>query len=283
MALLVVALPGGRPLGDGAEAGWSFERRDGACVLERPVPGYGTVRFAAAPGAPLRLEVLGNRQLFADGPVALYRVTPAWHPAHPQRTALGEVTERAGTGLLIGEPLATRVLNALHQGFEAHLLHDAWYGGEARVRLANVHLRRHHETFLQCLRSPVADGWSTFERTRIEHASGEAELGPEHRARLRRLAEYVRSDPAIERIYVDGHTDDVGSEWSNRALSRQRAEAVAAFLTEAGVPKNLLVVRFHGARYPVNRGTDAAARADNRRTTVRLERRWGEGSSVARR
>ncbi len=264
----------GEPPEPAAAEPWTFRETSGLCVLEQAVRDYGTVRFVGSPGGAVRLEVLGHRRVFADGPVTLYRVAPPWHPEHPHRESLGEARQRAGSGVLIGEPLATRVLMALYQGFEAHLQHAAWYGGEVDVPIANVHLRPRYEVFARCLRGAAAQGWSAFERTRIEHGAGAAVLSPADQARLRQVAEYVRADPEVSRVYVDGHSDSLGTPRGNLELSRRRAEAVATFLRDCGVPDERLVVRYHGAQYPVADNDDPAGRAENRRTTVRLERNW---------
>lgn len=261
---------------------WAVREADGLCLLEQPVRDFGAIRFVGAPGVPLRLEVLGHRAVFAEGAVTVSRVAPPWHPEHPQRTVIGETSQRAGSAVLIGEPLATRALMALYEGFETHLEHPAWYGGQADLRIGNEHLRGRYEEFARCLQDATAQGWSAFERTRIEYQAAQTTISEAGRARLAQVAEYVLADPAVVRIYVDGHTDASGPARANLLLSRQRAEAVAAYLMECGVPEQRLVVRYHGAQYPVVSGDDEDARAENRRTTIRLERHWPDAEVAAR-
>jgi outer membrane protein OmpA-like peptidoglycan-associated protein len=195
---------------------------------------------------------------------------------------LGTSEQRAGGMLLIGDPLATRVLMALYDGYEAHVQHATWFGGDTDIRIGNAHLRPRYEAFARCVQSATAAGWSAFERTRIEYPSNVAGLSEQDQRRLRRVAEYVVADSQVSRIYIDGHTDDVGSTHSNLALSRQRAQQVADYLTTCGVPRDRLVVRYHGAEYPVASEDSEAARAENRRATVRLERHWPDGELANR-
>lgn len=279
---MAAASASGQPFSHDAGSTWSVRQADGLCLLEQPLRDFGAIRFVGAPGMALRLEVLGHREVFADGPVGLVRVAPPWHPAHPQREPLGETEQRAGSGVLIGDPLATRVLMALYQGYEAHLEHTAWYGGEASVRIGNEHLRPRYDAFARCMQDATARGWSEFERTRIEYQSDAVDLSDADRTRLRQVAEYVLADPAVVRIYVDGHTDAVGAGRANLALSKRRAEAVADYLARFGVPRDHLVVRYHGSQYPVAQAATAEARAQNRRTTVRLERAWPDGEVATR-
>lgn len=266
----------------GLGATWAVRESDGLCVLEQPIRDFGVIRFVGAPGAALRLEILGHRDLFAAGPVSLHRVAPPWHPAHPEQKVLGSTEQRAGSQVLIGDPLATRVLMALYDGYETRVEHTAWYGGEAAVRIGNEHLRGHYQQFARCLEDATARGWSAFERTRIEYRADEVSLSEADRARLAEVAEYVLADAAVTRIYIDGHTDDTGPDYVNVALSKRRAEAVAAYLRQCGIPAERLVVRYHGSKYPVAAEATEAARAENRRTTVRLERTWPESDVAAR-
>ena len=70
-------------------------------------------------------------------------------------------------------------------------------------------------------------------------------------------------------VLVSGHTDDVGSEASNLALSNARASAVKQHLVaEEGIDAGRLATKGFGATQPVaDNGTDAG-RARNRRVDV---------------
>ncbi|MEM9231450.1 MAG: OmpA family protein [Pseudomonadota bacterium] len=75
-------------------------------------------------------------------------------------------------------------------------------------------------------------------------------------------------DNPDEVFLVEGHTDAIGSETSNLALSDRRAESVALALTEYfNVPPESLVVQGYGENYLLV-DTQGAAR-ENRRATVR--------------
>jgi outer membrane protein OmpA-like peptidoglycan-associated protein len=280
----------------GTDSGWNFRKADGACTLEQYVRDFGMARFTGVPGSPLRFELLTHRDLFAAGSVAVHRVAPPWHRKYPDRQKLAPLPHVSGTGLLVADPLATRLLMALYSGYEAHLQHDSWYsapvadesaepaGGSVAVRIGSVKFRAGYEAFAECFRGAAAYGWTALERTRIEYPTAEAALTPADEERLRSVAGYVSGDPKVVRIYIDGHTDDIGGERDNLGLSRQRAEQVRDFLASCGVPESRLVVRYHGARYPVAGNESEDQRARNRRTTVRLEREWSseEGELATR-
>lgn len=97
-------------------------------------------------------------------------------------------------------------------------------------------------------------------------------LDAQGRARLDIVLQYMRADPSVNRIELDGHSDNSGNRLLNRDLSRRRALAVQDYLIANGVPEEQITLRFHGERYPVVANSSEANRAKNRRVTLRLER-----------
>lgn len=69
-------------------------------------------------------------------------------------------------------------------------------------------------------------------------------------------------------VLVVGHTDAVGSDQSNDALSRQRAETVRAALIQRGIaPENIVTVG-RGKREPVVLTAEGVAEPRNRRVDI---------------
>jgi OOP family OmpA-OmpF porin len=86
-------------------------------------------------------------------------------------------------------------------------------------------------------------------------------------------------DAAPAAVRVDGHTDSKGSDAYNLALSRRRAQAVAAALrARLGAETPRLVVAGHGESDPVASNTtpegedNPRGRARNRRVTIAFAR-----------
>ncbi len=69
-------------------------------------------------------------------------------------------------------------------------------------------------------------------------------------------------------MLVAGHTDNVGMNEMNLALSRQRAESVIAWLAAHGIEKVRLVPAGFGATRPVAPNTDEDGRQKNRRVDL---------------
>lgn len=75
------------------------------------------------------------------------------------------------------------------------------------------------------------------------------------------------------RIRIEGNTDNVGSEASNIALSKRRAQSVADYLAkEHGMSPNRFIVVGNGPNNPVADNSTADGKAKNRRTDFELIR-----------
>ncbi|NPT33095.1 OmpA family protein [Paraburkholderia xenovorans] len=73
------------------------------------------------------------------------------------------------------------------------------------------------------------------------------------------------SNGKTARLEVAGYSDNVGGEAANLQLSKQRAEAVRAYLVRTGVPADSLVAQGYGDARPVASNDTASGRFANRR------------------
>lgn len=87
---------------------------------------------------------------------------------------------------------------------------------------------------------------------------------------LDQLAQVLVEHPEIQRVVIEGHTDTVGSEASNRTLSLDRAETVRRYLIEKGVPGERLVARGFGFQRPASSNATTGGREQNRRAELQL-------------
>ena len=95
------------------------------------------------------------------------------------------------------------------------------------------------------------------------------DLLPAGRNNLQGLASSLSRYPDTE-VLIVGHTDDVGSDAYNQGLSVQRAEAAAAVLAAAGVPRNRIQTAGRGESEPIAGNGDEASRQQNRRVEVAI-------------
>lgn len=103
-------------------------------------------------------------------------------------------------------------------------------------------------------------------------ATGESELFGPAKERLSAVAEAL---PKSADILVKGHTDNRGSRELNDRLSKRRAESVADYLVEQGVPRSNVEARGMGFSEPVASNRTADGRANNRRVEIVVEQQPG--------
>lgn len=106
---------------------------------------------------------------------------------------------------------------------------------------------------------------------RVQFATGEAQVAPSFLATVDEVAAYLKANPELPPVIVDGHADDRGSDELNLKLSVARAEAVRELLVKKGVSASRLVVKGHGSTKPVSTEKTEAAREKNRRVEFQVQ------------
>ncbi|MBS2030431.1 MAG: OmpA family protein [Deltaproteobacteria bacterium] len=82
---------------------------------------------------------------------------------------------------------------------------------------------------------------------------------------LDQIASVIKSHPAITKVRIEGHTDNVGKAEHNRKLSQDRANSVRDYLVKHGVEANRLESQGFGPDRPIDTNKTAKGRANNRR------------------
>ncbi len=94
-------------------------------------------------------------------------------------------------------------------------------------------------------------------------------LKPEGRKALDELAAKVAAI-SLDVIIALGHTDSIGTDAYNQALSMRRANAVKAYLVGKGIPANRVTAEGKGEKQPVADNKTRDGRARNRRVEVEV-------------
>ena len=98
---------------------------------------------------------------------------------------------------------------------------------------------------------------------------GKAELKPEGKERIAEYREQARDSLGrADQVMITGHTDNVGEEADNSALSLQRAEAVRDHLVSLGADASKFQVSSAGETNPIADNNTDEGRAQNRRVEV---------------
>jgi len=111
---------------------------------------------------------------------------------------------------------------------------------------------------------------------RIQFEPGRAVLLEKSKKVLDEVVATLTSHPDLELVEIEGHTDWLGSETQNLALSARRAETVSAYLVSKGIAAGRLVPKGYGEMKPIADNTTNEGREANRRVTFRVMKQAGE-------
>ena len=99
--------------------------------------------------------------------------------------------------------------------------------------------------------------------------SGSFELLPGARERLAKVSGIVLAYPSLH-VEVEGHTDSVGSDQYNQALSERRAQSVRDYLVQQGISQYSVEAHGFGKTAPIASNDTAEGRQQNRRVELVL-------------
>lgn len=116
--------------------------------------------------------------------------------------------------------------------------------------------------------NPIGAGQSMVLRN-IFFDMGEYDLKPESVVELKKLAEFLKTNPLVK-IEISGHTDNLGTAEFNKKLSKNRAREVYDYIIGQGIDPGRLTYGGYGFSQPVADNETAAGRAQNRRTEVTI-------------
>lgn len=108
-------------------------------------------------------------------------------------------------------------------------------------------------------------------RLDVGFATNSAELTAASKGEVGKLADFLVKYPATS-VLIEGHTDDIGSEKHNQALSERRAQAVVDMLIkDYGIDAQRLEAKGFGESQPIADNGTAEGRAKNRRVVADIE------------
>ena len=101
----------------------------------------------------------------------------------------------------------------------------------------------------------------------INFEFAKATLRPDSAPVVAQVLALLKADPTL-RLSIEGHTDDIGPAPLNQTLSNDRAAALMAALTTAGIPPARLTSIGYGATKPLTTNDTSEGRARNRRVEL---------------
>jgi outer membrane protein OmpA-like peptidoglycan-associated protein len=113
----------------------------------------------------------------------------------------------------------------------------------------------------------VGEGIRVVFDTGLLYSTGSSTLNSDSRYNIEKLARILNRYNDTN-VVIEGHTDTIGSEYSNQILSERRAESVSTLLRTYGVSGNRLSSVGYGQTRPVATNETEAGRRLNRRVEV---------------
>ncbi|GLO12983.1 membrane protein [Pseudomonas putida] len=252
---------------------WKVEGDPFECRLTQPIEGFGSGEFVRRAGEQPVFQLRSDSNALGTGTASLLAAAAPWQPGRGDIN-LGSV-RLARTGVLFSssQGQASRLINGLLDGRSTVVRS---YSGEAgrpmEVRVLPVSFAKAYSDYQACAGKLLAMNYDQVRQTQVGFPGGGIELEGAAKARLDLILDYMKADPTVNHIELDGHSDNSGNRLTNRDLSRRRAMAVADYFKAHGVPEEQITVRFHGERYPLAKNNNAANRARNRRVNIELDR-----------
>ncbi len=100
-------------------------------------------------------------------------------------------------------------------------------------------------------------------------ATGSNKLLPKSTASLNNVVKLLKENPSYI-ADIEGHTDNVGTEEKNDALSQARADVVADYLKSKGVSESQITAKGMGMNTPIADNSTPTGRAKNRRVEMKI-------------
>ena len=102
-------------------------------------------------------------------------------------------------------------------------------------------------------------------KEQVFFATGKSIIQPRSFKMLDQVAQVLKQHTEVERMVIEGHTDDRGNADANRKLSLARAQAVKSYLASKGVEASRLEANGFGPDRPIESNKTEKGRATNRR------------------
>jgi outer membrane protein OmpA-like peptidoglycan-associated protein len=220
--------------------------------------------------ATFRLKAYNS--MIGGGSATLLAAAAPWQPGRGDIN-LGSV--RIGSGNVLfnsSQVQAGRLISGLLDGRSPVVRHSSGEGRVSEVRLLPVKFSKAYSDYQGCVAKLLPQNFEQVKQSEVGFPGEGIDLDAQAKAHLQVMLEFMKADPTVNHIELDGHSDNSGNRLTNRELSRRRALAVMDFFKANGIQESQITLRFHGERYPLAPNNTAANRAKNRRVAVRLER-----------
>ncbi|NVJ49585.1 MAG: OmpA family protein [Gammaproteobacteria bacterium] len=262
------------------ESSWTFEGNPVQCHLRHSIPTYGEAEFfARASRTPNMFFILDSKRnrLKTGAPIEVRALASQWHPGKRARQLDGVYAVPGEKTLNIGDEGAWKLLVSLEQGMNPAFFYRDFEDKSDRVAIAlsAVNFKAVYDSFLNCVESLLPYDFREIQYTMVHFDFDRSKLSQSDMQKLDVLAEFIKYDPDIQVVLVEGHTDSIAFRRYNKKLGQRRANEVKAYLAQKGVSQQKILTASHGERRPLESNHTEEGRAMNRRVFITLQKGAG--------
>ncbi|MCA9623686.1 MAG: OmpA family protein, partial [Myxococcales bacterium] len=106
-----------------------------------------------------------------------------------------------------------------------------------------------------------------FFEGKVVFDTAKSTIRPESEKVLQELLQWLKDNPQVSQVRLEGHTDSRAGEEYNQKLSERRALAVADWLVDHGLDNNRILAVAFGETAPLATNGSPVGRQENRRTS----------------
>lgn len=285
LILLVISVFSG--IAHALDYGSSIENTDWAvsgsvfeCRFEQQMPGYGTAVFYHQAGEDVQFRLETLRNLMDHSQASISIMPPPWQPSNKSQNLGTATIVKRDPNLTLDSKRTNQFLHALLEGQWPAISHYTYYDQSKFIDLhvSAVSFKDHYPKYMECANQLLRVNFKQVENSKVLFGPGEHTLDPLDKRILDDIIYYIKNDPRVFAVYLDGHTDNTGRRFQNREISRARVERVEQYLLDHDINQDMITTRFHGDRYPIASNATTAGQAQNRRVTIQLK--WDEDQPV---
>ncbi|MFT5117272.1 MAG: outer membrane protein OmpA-like peptidoglycan-associated protein [Kiritimatiellia bacterium] len=253
---------------------WAFSGSKFNCQLTHSIDNFGMAVFERRAGVPTRFFLQSQSPRMKSGQADLFSQPPGWLSDQAAEKIASVNVRHGETPVTIKRKISERMLAELYKGMDLHVVRQPWYGDKQSLTVVvpSVGFGKTYTDYLGCLGNLLSVNFSQVKKKSLYYSDDEDYLNDRTRAYLEKVASYIKEDPAIQAIYIDGHADSGGIRNENLIRSKERTQRIVDYLVEQGVSQNLMIARWHGERYQVATNKTKKGKAKNRRVTLRLSK-----------
>lgn len=254
-------------------ASWEVVSGPLLCSLSQKIPEYGEATFMRKPQQGMVFTMSVLREPKHPGNARLISQTPSWREKEEKDRDLGTIPLVVSkTPFYLHNGWARRLLAELERGMNPVFRYTDWADGrdQINVKLSSANFISAWQAFQQCEQGLLHYVFDDVRHSVFQYEVNQTKPDQAIEARLRQLSEYIKLDPSIKRIQIDGYTDSKGFSRINLVVAKKRVNAIKDNLVSNGVDSKLIRTKAHNEKNAKFDNRTAEGRRKNRRVELNL-------------